>query len=101
MSTCPTLLVILVPPAAPVTSLTSPSLSTMTVGTMDERGVLPGIGKLLGDGGTPKLLVMPGKEKSSISSFSITPVDGDRILEPKLERGTRFFARGNCYLQRV
>ena len=58
--TCPTLLVMRVPPEAPVTSLTPPSLSTMTVGTMDERGVFPGMGKLLGEGGTPKLLVMPG-----------------------------------------
>ena len=58
--TCPTLLVILVPPEAPVTSLTLPSPSMMMLGTMDESGVFPGMGKLLGEGGMPKWLVMPG-----------------------------------------
>ena len=64
-----------VPPAAPVTSLTSPVFSsTIIVGAMEERGLLPGLAKLLGDGGRPKKLVILGNEKSSISLFRMTPV---------------------------
>ncbi len=40
--------------------------------------------KLLGEGGTPKLLVIKGELKSSISLFSIIPVEFDINLEPKL-----------------
>lgn len=40
--------------------------------------------KLLGEGGTPKLLVISGELKSSISLFSIIPVEFDMNLEPKL-----------------
>lgn len=40
--------------------------------------------KLLGEGGTPKLLVMSGELKSSISLFIIIPVEFDMNLEPKL-----------------
>lgn len=40
--------------------------------------------KLLGDGGTPKLLVIKGELKSSISLFSKIPVEFDINLEPKL-----------------
>lgn len=40
--------------------------------------------KLLGEGGTPKPLVIYGELKSSISSLKIMPVDLDITLEPKL-----------------
>jgi len=40
--------------------------------------------KLLGDGGTPKLLVIKGELKSSISLLSKIPVEFDINLEPKL-----------------
>lgn len=41
--------------------------------------------KLLGEGGTPKPLVMSGELKSSISLFRRIPVEPDMTLEPKLE----------------
>jgi len=45
---------------------------------------LRGTMKLLGDGGTPKLLVIKGELKSSISLLSKIPVEFDINLEPKL-----------------
>ncbi len=48
-------MVILVPPAAPITERTLPvSELTMMVGVMDDKGRLPGTMKLVGLGGTPK-----------------------------------------------
>lgn len=41
--------------------------------------------KLLGEGGTPKPLVMNGELKSSISLLRRIPVDPDMTLEPKLQ----------------
>lgn len=41
--------------------------------------------KLFFEGGTPKLLVMLGELKSSISSLNTIPLTGDRTLEPKLQ----------------
>lgn len=46
--------VILVPPEAPTTSLTRPSLSTTTLGHMDDSGLFPGFMKFAADAGTPK-----------------------------------------------
>jgi hypothetical protein len=47
--------VILVPPAAPMTERTRPVLElTMMVGVMEDMGRLPGRMKLAGLGGTPK-----------------------------------------------
>ena len=68
--------VILVPPAAPTTSRTWPSLTTI-VGTIDDKGLFPGFIKLASDGGIPKAFVILGAEKSSISSFKIIPVDSE------------------------
>ena len=79
-------LVILVPPAAPTTSLT-PASSVNTDGDIEDSGLLPGLMKLFGEGGTPKWLVMLGAEKSSISSLSMIRVRGDISREPKLEQG--------------
>ena len=61
--------VILVPPAAPITSLTLPSFPTIMEGHMEDNGRFPPLIKLFGDGGTPKKLVILGAEKSSISSL--------------------------------
>ncbi len=38
----------------------------------------------MGEGSSPNALALPGKEKSSISLFMITPVDGDRNPLPNL-----------------
>lgn len=42
--------------------------------------------KLLGEGGIPKVLLMYGELKSSISLLKMTPVDPDMTLEPKLKQ---------------
>jgi hypothetical protein len=47
--------VILVPPAAPITERTRPVIElTMMVGVMEDIGRLPGLMKFAGLGGTPK-----------------------------------------------
>lgn len=48
-----TAVVILVPPALPITSLTSPLQSTTIVGHIEERGRFLGAIKLAGDEVTP------------------------------------------------
>lgn len=48
-------MVIFVPPAAPMTERTRPVVElTMTVGVMEDKGLLPGRIKLAGLGGRPK-----------------------------------------------
>ena len=77
-------MVILVPPAAPMTERTLPLVElTMMVGVMDDKGRLPGSMKLTGLGGTPYLLTF-GVEKSSIASFRIMPVFSEIKPAPKL-----------------
>lgn len=46
--------VILVPPEAPITITTSPSLSAITVGLTDDKERLPGAMKFEGEGWSPK-----------------------------------------------
>lgn len=82
--TVATIVVTLLPPAAPTTSSTSPSELMRIAGHTDDIGALPGAIKLAGDGGKPKKFDFPGTEKSSISSFSKMPVRGEMILQPKL-----------------
>ena len=78
---------ILVPPADPTTSRGLFKLVlTKTVGVMEDNGLLPGLMKLVGDGGSLKKFVMFGEEKSSISSFKIIPVEGDMMPDPKLHK---------------
>lgn len=72
------------PPAAPITSLASPVGITMTAGHIEDSGRLPGTIKFAGDGGMPKMLVIFGEEKSSISSLKMIPVSSPRRLEPNL-----------------
>jgi len=50
----PTAVVILVPPAAPITNLTSPFLSVRIVGAIDDNALLCGLMKLGGEPGSPK-----------------------------------------------
>lgn len=57
--------------------------------------ISPGLMKLLGEGGTPKLFVMSGELKSSISLLRIIPVDPDMTLEPKLrDKSDRWDIKG-------
>lgn len=76
--------VIFVPPEAPITILTSPFLSVIILGAIDDNARLPGASALLGDPGKPKLLTNFSKEKSSIPLFRTIPVCFDVIPEPKL-----------------
>ena len=76
--------VILIPPAAPTTSLTSPSLSTNTAGHIDDRGRFPGRILLAGDGHAPKSLGLFDVAKSSISSLNIIPVWLPNTSDPNL-----------------
>lgn len=76
---------ILVPPTDPTTKRTcSLAVSITMIGAMEDKGRLPGWMKLAGLGGTPKKLMTPGEEKSSISSFKMMPVCSDMNLAPKL-----------------
>ena len=75
-------LVIEVPPVAPIASFKSPALSTNIAGVMEKRGLLPGLAKLFGEDGSPKLFMISGNEKSSISSLNIIPVLGDIVSAP-------------------
>ena len=68
----------------------SPSSSRIIVGHIDERGRFPGLAKLALDGFTPYRLVMLGKEKSSISSLSMMPVEGERNPLPNLRQRQTF-----------
>lgn len=73
-------------PAAPRLSRTSPFLSVIIVGVIDDNGRFPGLMKFAGDAAKPYALVCPGVEKSSISSFNIIPVLIERLIAPKLEK---------------
>ena len=77
---------ILLPPEAPITSFTSPLLSVMIDGLIDDMGRLRGLMKFEGDGGRPNVLDMLGVEKSSISSLKSIPVRFPKTLDPKLKR---------------
>ena len=77
-------LMILDPPEAPATILTSPLSSVTIVGDIEDMGRLNGRIKLAGEGGYPKALILPGVEKSSISLFMMIPVDSETNNEPKL-----------------
>ena len=80
-------MVILVPPEAPITERTRPVVeSTITVGTIDDKGLFPGTIKFAGLGGTPKPFVMLGEPKSSISLLKIIPVCSEANFAPKLIR---------------
>lgn len=83
--TSATAVVILLPPAAPMTKTTSPFASVITDGHIEDKGLLPGAIKLAGEGGRPKAFVILGEEKSSISSFKIMPVLSDAKPAPNLQ----------------
>ena len=84
-------MVILVPPAAPMTERTCPvSELTTIVGVMDDKGLFPGRIKLAGLGGKPKKFITFGEEKSSNSSFKIIPVSSDMNAAPKLQERFKF-----------
>ena len=68
--------------------LTTPSLSRSMLGHIDDMGILYGSMKFASDGGTPKLLSLPGVEKSSISLLKKIPVRLPRTFEPKLQQQT-------------
>lgn len=80
-----TAVVILLPPAAPMAKTTSPFSSVIIEGHIEDIGFLPGAMKFTGDGGSPKLFVIFGDEKSSISSFNIIPVLSEAKPAPNLE----------------
>lgn len=62
------------PPADPAMNTASLFLSSTISGHIDESGRLFGAMKFAGDGRNPKPFVLPGVEKSSISSFNMIPV---------------------------
>lgn len=76
--------VIFDPPAPPIKSTTLLSESNTMDGHIDDNGRLPGLMKFDGDIG--KSLTEPGREKSSISSFSKIPVCLERSLAPNLKQ---------------
>lgn len=55
-------------------------------GHIDDIGRLPGLMKFDGDIGKSMSLTKPGREKSSISSFSKIPVCLERSLAPNLKQ---------------
>ena len=59
--------VILVPPEAPTTKRTTPSLSKNIDGAVEDWGRFPGSIMFDSDGSTPNAFFSPGVEKSSIS----------------------------------
>lgn len=79
-----TVVVIFEPPADPDTKTTSPFLSKMMLGHIEDSGRLPGLIKLAGDGRNPTPLAFPGLEKSSISLFKMIPVLFERTVPPNL-----------------
>lgn len=81
-----TAVVILLPPAAPTAKITSSFPSVIKEGHIEDRGLFPGFMKLIGDGGIPKLFVIFGEEKSSISSLRIIPVLSDANPAPNLKQ---------------
>ena len=82
--TMATAVVICVPPEPPISSLTLPRRSVMIDGHIDDIIRLPGSMKFVSDGFTPKMFIMSGEEKSSISSFKMMPVVFDTNLLPNL-----------------
>lgn len=78
-------MVILLPPAAPITSMTFLFSSTTTVGHIEDKGLLPGSIKFAGDAVILYKFVIFGKEKSSISLLRIIPVLLDANFAPKLK----------------
>lgn len=72
------------PPAAPTTSLTLPSGLVKMEGHIEDNGRLPLNIKFAGEGGIPKIFVMFGDEKSSISSLNMIPVRDPLLLDPNL-----------------
>ena len=79
-------MVILVPPDAPTTNLTSPFGETTILGHIEDKGRFHGAMKFAGEAGTPKKFVVFGVEKSSISLLNIIPVLDPTTLEPKLSK---------------
>lgn len=77
--------VILLPPAPPISSSTSPLRFKRMVGAIDESGALAGAMKFAGEAAKPYEFTWPGREKSSMPSFNMMPVDLDTMREPKLE----------------
>ena len=88
-----------VPPAAPITERTVPSVLTTMVGVMEDKGRLPGLIKFAGLGGTPKAFVTLGEEKSSISSFKMMPVCSDVNPAPKLRNNSNGPLYNYCLLR--
>ena len=84
-------MIILEPPAPPVTSLTFPSLSVTIVGDIEDRGRFPGSIQLFWLEGAVHAssvqLGLFGLEKSSISSLNIMPVLLPIRLDPQLQVG--------------
>ena len=60
------------------------SSSTIT-GDIEDIGFLPGLIKFASDAGAPKLLTVPGVEKSSISLLYMIPVASPAYFAPKLK----------------
>lgn len=83
---------ILVPPEAPATIRTSPSLSTKIAGADEDIGRFPGAMKFADDGSTPNAFFTPGVEKSSISLLKMIPVRFPRYLQPKLKQKTSLYS---------
>lgn len=52
------------------------------VGDIDDNGRFPARIKFASAGGNPNTSDSPGIEKSAISLFNKTPVEGERILDP-------------------
>lgn len=59
------------------------NLSMAIVGAIEETQRLPPLTKFIGLGGTPKSLLKPVVEKSSMPSLKVIPVRRPRSLEPK------------------
>lgn len=73
-----------IPPAPPMTILTSFLSSKTMIGDIDETGLLPGEMKFAGAGKSPSENAA-GIEKSFISLLKIIPVLSDVTYDPKLK----------------
>jgi hypothetical protein len=87
--------IIIDPPAPPITSRTFPvKESVIIVGVIEDVGLLSG-----------KIVRFDEKSSESVEfcnlSFRIMPVEGDRILEPKLKikliRSYNYFLNSFCF----
>ena len=74
--------IVRIPPAPPITSLTSPVPFTTIAGDIDDSGLFPGDMKLALDDG---VFVMLGMLKAVIWLFKSIPVLFDITPEPKLK----------------